>query len=314
MLPLIVIFIPVLVIWFVRHTFWKCNKTYDVREKVVLITGASSGLGEACAWKFAKAGAKVILCARNMDRLQRIRNEIIKQVDQVEDPKLLYLDLNVESNISKMMEEALKLYGCIDILINNAGISFRGAVQDTTIDVHRNLMNVNYFGAVVLTRAVLPSMVNRKAGHIVTVSSVQGKIAIPYRSAYAASKHACEAFFNCLRSEIADSNIFVTVVSPGYIHTNLSLNAVTSDGTSYGVLDSTTANGMHPTYVAGQIVDAVETRQEQVILADFKSNIAIILNCIWSSLFYKIMKKRAKNEKDTLWCVEEIVELENAMA
>lgn len=132
------------------------------------------------------------------------------------------------------MKSILSIANHIDILVNNAGISCRGNVLTTDLEVYQQLMLTNFFGQVALTKAILPSMVDKRSGHIVVVSSVQGVMAIPSRSAYAASKHATQAFFDSLRAEVADYNVNVTVVSPGYIKTELSLNALTGSGGKYG--------------------------------------------------------------------------------
>ncbi|KAJ8319109.1 hypothetical protein KUTeg_004200 [Tegillarca granosa] len=190
------------------------KKKKDVRGKVVLITGATSGLGE------------VILAGRNKEKLQQVKDSLQQQkVDNAYCPGVIQLDLEKIQTLPEKVEEAVKIFGQIDILINNAGISYRGVVADTQLDVDVKLMTVNYFAQVALTKAVLSKMLTQGSGCIIGISSVQGKIAIPYRSAYAASKHAFQAFYDTLRAEIAEDNINVIVISPGYIKTNLSHNA-----------------------------------------------------------------------------------------
>lgn len=163
------------------------------------------------------------------------------------------IDLSELNSIPGQVSSVLAIFGHIDILINNGGISNRGAVNETNVDVDIKVMLVNYFGTVALTKgkvivnccicvsnelfvllAVLPTMLARGSGHVVAVSSVQGRIAIPNRSAYAASKHALQAFCDTLRAEVSSHGIKVTVVSPGYIQTKLSLNALTGSGQTYG--------------------------------------------------------------------------------
>ncbi|XP_065066365.1 dehydrogenase/reductase SDR family member 7B-like [Rhopilema esculentum] len=301
MLPLIVFVVPCFVLWWLKKTIFKPRKVFDVKDKVVLITGASSGLGKACAYRFAEAGAKLILSARNVEKLEEVKDSIIKRysLDSALGPKVIPIDLSDCESITKAAELALMAYGHIDILINNAGISCRGSIVQTKMEVHRQLMNVNYFGPLLLTKSLLPSMIERKEGHIVGISTVQGKIAIPFRSPYTASKHAFDAFFTCLRSEVASSNINVTLISPGYIRTNLSINARTSDGTQYGSLDPTTAAGMEPGHVAEEILSAVECLQEDVVIADMKANLAILLKTLWPSLLSRVMKKRAQKEEQS---------------
>lgn len=149
-------------------------------------------------------------------------------------PIILPLDLSDLNSIGGKVQSVLEIHGAIDILVNNGGISVRGDALSTAIDVDIRIMLVNYFGSVALTKACLPSMMARKEGRIVSISSVQGKFAIPHRSAYSASKHAMQAFCDSLRAEVAKDNIKVTLISPGYINTALSLNALTGTGASYG--------------------------------------------------------------------------------
>ncbi|XP_034503293.1 dehydrogenase/reductase SDR family member 7B isoform X2 [Ailuropoda melanoleuca] len=199
--------------------------------------------------------------------------------------------------IAAATAEILQCFGHVDVLINNAGISYRGAIVDTTTDVDKKVMETNYFGPVALTKALLPSMIKRRQGHIVAISSVQGKISIPFRSAYAASKHATQAFFDCLRAEMEQYEIEVTVISPGYIHTNLSLNAVTADGSTYGVMDKTTAQGRSPAEVARDVLAAVGKKKKDVILADLLPSLAIYLRTLAPGLFFRLMASRARKER-----------------
>ncbi|XP_016117829.1 dehydrogenase/reductase SDR family member 7B-like, partial [Sinocyclocheilus grahami] len=143
---------------------------------------------------------------------------------------------------------------------------------------------------------ILPSMVDRRSGHIVVISSVQGKISIPYRSAYSASKHATQAYFDCLRAEVEQLGLAVSVISPGYIRTNLSINAVTGDGSNYGVMDKTTARGSDPVDVAGAVLKAVCHKQKDVVLAGLLPTAAIYLRTLWPALYFRLMASRAIKE------------------
>jgi dehydrogenase/reductase SDR family protein 7B len=154
---------------------------------------------------------------------------------------------------------------------------------------HSHLMDTNYLGTVALTKAVLPSMIAQKSGTICTVSSVQGVLAVPERTAYAASKHAVQGFFNSLRLEVADHNIDVTLALPGYVATQLSQNALTADGGLYGRTDDTTANGMTPAYVSYQIVNAISKRVQSVLIADTATSIAVYLDRWFPSLMFHVV-------------------------
>lgn len=280
---------------------WVSRRRTSVRGKVVLITGASSGVGEACAHVFYKAGAKVILCARREAELMRVKAELIasnatKHKNNIE-PEVIILDLADLDSIPDIAERAIRIHGHVDILINNGGLSNRGSVMATALSVHAHLMQVNYLGTVAITKGILPSMLSTGYGHVVGVSSVQGKIAIPNRSAYAASKHAMQAFLDCLRSELSHKNIHVSVVSPGYIKTSLSLNALAADGTKHGVMDPTTASGMEPSEVACEILRAVTHQHKEIILAPRLHGIAVIIRNLFPSIYFKIMSNRARKER-----------------
>lgn len=273
----------------------------SVQGAVVVITGASSGLGKECARVFHAAGARLVLCGRDAARLQQVVQELTASSTNTQKqtftPRTVVFDLAKADTVDRAAEEILKCYGQVDVLINNAGISYRGNILETDISVQRDVMEINYFGPVALTQALLPSMVQRRSGHIVVISSVQGKISIPYRSAYAASKHATQAYFDCLRAEIECHGIPVTVISPGYIRTNLSLNAVTGDGSKYGVLDKTTATGMDPRDVACAVLKAVRHSSKDVVLAGPLPTVAIYLRTLWPSIFFKLMSSRARKEQ-----------------
>ncbi|KAI1285989.1 Dehydrogenase/reductase SDR family protein 7-like [Halotydeus destructor] len=264
----------------------------SLHGKVVLITGASSGLGEALAEVFSDAGCRLVLAARRIPELERVRDKLTK--DGCDPPRVIQMDLSNLQDTSEKAKEAIKFYGHIDILINNAGMSYRGKVNETKVDVDMQLMLVNYFGQVALTKAILPSMVENRNGTIVAISSIQGKLAIPFRSAYAASKHAFQAFFDTLRSEVSTDGINVCVVSPGYINTNLSLNAVTGSGSSYGKMDSATESGMSSKAVASQVYNAVITGEKDLVIAPIHHKLMILIRACFPWLYFLIMRYRAK--------------------
>lgn len=243
-----------------------------------------------------------MLCGRDASRLQQVVQELTTESPQTQSkltyaPKTVVFDLADTAAVDRAAEEILGCYGRVDVLINNAGISYRGNIVDTQLSVQRDVMETNYFGPVALTQALLPSMIQRRGGHIVVISSVQGKIAIPCRSAYAASKHATQAYFDCLRAEIHQFGIPVTVISPGYIRTNLSINAVTADGSKHGVLDKTTAAGRDPRDVARSVLRAVRLRSKDVVLAGPAPTLAVYLRTLCPALFFRIMASRARKEQ-----------------
>ncbi|KAJ8389680.1 hypothetical protein AAFF_G00115560 [Aldrovandia affinis] len=271
-----------------------------IQDAVVVITGASSGLGKECARVFHAAGARLILCGRDRTRLQELIQELKEGADikqKTYTPCTVTFDLSDTSVVASAAEEILKCYGHVDILINNAGVSYRGTILSTNVDVHKEVMGINYFGPVALTQAILPSMVQRRSGHVAVISSVQGKIAIPFRSAYAASKHATQAYFDCLRAEVQQYGIAVSVFSPGYIRTNLSLNAVTGDGSRYGAMDKNTAKGRDPLEVAEAVLRAIGCKKKDVLLAGPLPMLAIYIRTLCPQLFFKLMASRARKEQ-----------------
>ncbi|XP_053133124.1 dehydrogenase/reductase SDR family member 7B isoform X3 [Hemicordylus capensis] len=275
------------------------GKAY-LKDAVVVITGATSGLGKECAKAFHAAGSKLVLCGRNGERLQDLLRELSAAAGHPKNPHkhhTVIFDLSDIKAVVNAAGEILKCVDHVDILINNAGISYRGTILDTVVEVDRKVMETNYFGPIALTKAILPSMIKRRQGHIVAISSVQGKIGIPFRSAYAASKHATQAFFDCLRAEVEQYNVEVTVVSPGYIQTNLSLNAITADGTQYGVMDKTTREGAAAAEVAQAVLHAVGEKKKEVLIAGFLPALAVYLRTLCPRLFFTAMAARARKEK-----------------
>uniref|UniRef100_A0A8I5UNA4 Dehydrogenase/reductase SDR family member 7B n=1 Tax=Pongo abelii TaxID=9601 RepID=A0A8I5UNA4_PONAB len=264
---------------------WVRGKAY-LRNAVVVITGATSGLGKGGSWRQCCQGAGVSQPGMRSG-----------PTVQTHKPYLVTFDLTDSGAVVAAAAEILQCFGYVDILVNNAGISYRGTIMDTTVDVDKRVMETNYFGPVALTKALLPSMIKRRQGHIVAISSIQGKISIPFRSAYAASKHATQAFFDCLRAEMEQYEIEVTVISPGYIHTNLSVNAITADGSRYGVMDTTTAQGRSPVEVAQDVLAAVGKKKKDVILADLLPSLAVYLRTLAPGLFFSLMASRARKER-----------------
>jgi len=292
------IFVPYLIYQFLGYL--KEQKYRDcLPGKIVVITGASSGLGEQLAHTFYKAGCKLILCARRKDELDRVRSELLATCSQktVYPPIVFPLNVADLESMSQKVAQILEIYGYIDILINNAGLSVRSSCLECVDDVDIKLMMVNYFGTVKLTKCLLPSMLARKEGRIVCIGSVQGKFSLPNRSSYAASKHALQAFCDSLRAEVYDSNIKVTLISPGYIKTNLSNNALTGSGKLYGKLDDTTAKGTSPEEMSRLILKAILRDKKDVVIAGLAPKLAIWLRSLLPEIYFAIMARRARKER-----------------
>jgi short-subunit dehydrogenase len=230
-------------------------------NKIVWITGASSGIGEALAHAYARQGAKVILSARRREELERVQKEIGEAQCYV-----LPLDLVEPATFEAKTAEAIGVFGHIDVMVHNGGISQRSWVLETPIEVHRRIMEVDFFGYVGLTRALLPHFQDRKSGHFVVISSVMGKIGTPMRSAYAAAKHALHGFFDCLRAEVWKDNILVTIICPGYIVTNVTINALTASGEKLGKDGKNNKGGYPADKTADQILAAVSAKKYEVFV------------------------------------------------
>jgi len=268
--------------------------------KVVVITGASSGLGEALAHAFYKEGCRLIIASRRTSELSRVRDEILSSCfrkGKVFPPVIVQLDLSEMEKIHDVTNTILGIYGHVDILVNNAGVSYRGEICETAPDVDARIMNINYLGTVMLTKGLLPSMMERKSGRILMIGSLQAKLAIPFRSAYAASKHALQAFSDCLRAEASSYNIGVTVVNPGYIKTNLSLNALTGTGEQYGQMDKNTETGIDATKAALRIVTVVKRKQDELLLCAWYYHIIVYVRALFPQMFFIFMERRATNSK-----------------
>jgi dehydrogenase/reductase SDR family member 7B len=179
---------------------------------------------------------------------------------------LLPLDLSKPLTIQSRAKKALHGFGHIDLLINNGGISQRSLVKDTSLSVDIKIINTDFLGHVALTKAVLPSMLKRRQGHIVVTSSIMGKIYTPLRSTYTAAKQALHGFFDSLRAEVSRDNIRVTIVCPTGVKTGISLNAVTGDGTKYGRMDELMAKGLTAQECADRIIGAIAAGKEEVII------------------------------------------------
>jgi len=224
-------------------------------KPVIWVTGASSGIGEATALKFAKEGYRVILSARNKAALEAVK----AKAPNPEHCIVLPLDLTDSDQFEEKVSQAISFFGQVDVMFHNGGISQRSLVRETGIDVDRKLMEVNFFGTVALTKALLPHFIERKSGHFGVITSLVGKFGSPYRSAYAASKHALHGFFDSLRAEEHKDNIAVTMICPGFIRTQVSVNAITGDGTPLNFMDDAQENGMSAEKCADHIFSALRT-------------------------------------------------------
>lgn len=258
------------------------------QDQIVWITGASSGIGKAFAKAFYKEGASLILSSRREDALNEVKDELKADDDRV---FVLPLDLTDSDSFVQKTEEALNRFGRIDMLINNGGVSQRATVMDSDMSTIRRLMEINYFGSVGLTKAVLPHMTDRKKGHILVTSSVAGKIGTKFRSGYAGSKHAVQGFFNSLRQEMYEHNVHVTLLCPGFIKTNISRNALTGDGSKFGKMGDAHSGAMTADEMVQKVMPKIMKKKEEIIVTGLKEGLAIWLQRFSPRLLNKILKR-----------------------
>lgn len=259
----------------------------NFNNKVVWITGASSGIGKALALEFSKLGAQLILSSRNEVAL----NEVKKLCDKPNNVKVLTLDLEDYTNFEPIISNAISAFGKIDILINNGGISQRSLAIDTKIEVDKRFMDINYMGAMALSKGILPHFISNKSGHFVTITSVSGKLGTPKRTAYAASKHALHGFFDSLRAEVYKDNIYVTLVCPGYIQTNLSINALVGDGSTQNTSDEALAKGITAGELAKKMIKAIAKHKNEVVIGGAKEVLSTYLKRFAPNLLTKLVRK-----------------------
>lgn len=259
-------------------------------NKTVWITGASSGIGRAAANQWAELGARVILSSRKEAALQDVANQWTEA--QQAHSLILPLDLAQSAQLPSKVEAALEWAGTIDVMVHCGGISQRSTVLETTLEVDRRVMEVDYFGTLALTKALLPHFVERQSGQFVVVTSLMGLFSSPLRSGYCGAKHALHGFFESLRAEHHDDGIGVTMVCPGFIHTNISMNAVVGDGSQQGTMDAKTGAGLTPEACAARMIRAVQRRKPEVLIGRFEI-VGAYLKRFAPRLMRRIVRKAA---------------------
>ena len=259
----------------------------EFANKVVWITGASSGIGEALTYEFARKGASLVLSARRVAELERVKEGCPETAGKI---MVLPLDLTHIDSFGEAFQQVMEEMGKVDVLVNNAGFSQRGLTRETAFEVDRKLMEVDFFGQIALTKTVLPHMIERKSGHFVVMSSLTGKFGYPQRSAYAAAKHALQGFFETLYLEEMRNGVSVTIANPGGIRTDISKNAMTADGGTHGKMDPLQAQGMSPEKCARIIVSAVQRKKFEVVIGNAKERMAVLLKRFVPSVFHGIAK------------------------
>jgi short-subunit dehydrogenase len=262
------------------------NKNDKQETKVVWITGASSGIGEALTYAYAQQGARLILSSRNKRALERVRENCAHTQSEIH---ILPLDLSKLRTLNKKANHAQKIYGKIDVMVHNAGVASRDLAANIDLDTDQKIMNTNYFGCVVITKALLPSMLARKSGQFIVVSSVSGIYGVPKLSSYSASKHALHGFFESLRAEVTKDNIKITMAIPGFVKTPITVNALNGDGSKHGKMMEVQDRGLNPSHVALTILDAASKNKEEVLIGKLEL-LGVYCKRLFPDLFSKIIR------------------------
>lgn len=270
-----------------KHTKHKHIRQDSMRDPVVWITGASSGIGEALAKQFAAQGAQVVLSARRAEQLERVQAQLLHPEKHL----IVPLDVTDYAGLADAYAQVLTQTGRVDCLINNAGVSQRALICDTTDETDRKLMEIDYFAPVALTRLVLPQLLKQGSGHVIFISSVAGLLGTQYRASYAAAKGAIHLWANSLRAELADQGLRVSVIFPGFVKTNVSVAALTGGGTALGSMDEAQANAMTADAFAKQAVEALQAGRDYIVIGGLKEKAGVWLSRLAPTLMYKMIRK-----------------------
>nr|XP_020482266.1 dehydrogenase/reductase SDR family member 7C-A-like [Labrus bergylta] len=273
-----------------------------VKNKVVVITDAVSGVGTECAHLFHKGGARLILCGASWDKLESLYDSLTNDADPRETfaPKLVILDFSDMDSVEEMVSEVVECYGCVDVLICNSSVKLKAPVQSVSLELDRNIMDINYFGPSSLAKGVLPTMICRRSGHIVLVTSIHGRLAVPFRSSYTASKHAAQAFFDCLRAEVEEYGILVSTVSHTFINTSEPLpvkESAPKANTLSAFIASQLTHGVRPSILANEIMQTVNRKKKEVVLAHPVPRVALLLRSLLPSFLFAVLAAGVKDSE-----------------
>lgn len=265
-----------------------------LKDKVVIITGATSGIGEACALIFGNEGAKIVITGRSQAKLDRSSSRLRENGIEV---LSILADAGCEADNERMAEETLAKFGRIDILINNAGISMRALFQDLDLEVFKKVIDTNFWGTIYATKYCLPAILKSK-GSIIGISSINGYRGTPARTAYTASKYAINGFFESLRTEIMNKGVHVMVASPGFTSSNIRTNALTAHGETQGDSPRDEGSMMSPEQVAEEILKATLKRKRDLVLTT-QGKLAVFLNKWIPGVMDGMVYREMAKEKDS---------------
>lgn len=268
----------------------------DFKNKVVIITGASSGIGKACAEELARRGAHLVLGARQYVTLCEITASLEAQfgIKAI----AIQTDVSKEADCQTLITQAVQTFGRIDVLINNAGISMRALFNDLDLDVLRNLMDVNFWGTVYCTKYAMPEILKSK-GSIVGVSSIAGYRGLPGRTGYSASKFAMNGFMESLRTEVLHSGVHVMVACPGFTASNIRVAALAKDGSAHGETSMEEGEMMTAEEVAHHMIEGIAARKRTLVMTA-QGKLTVLLNKLWPSLADRLVFKHFTKEKNPL--------------
>jgi len=269
-------------------------KPSSLKNKVAIITGASSGIGKALAFEFANQGAKVVLAARRADKLQEVEKQLL---DSGGEAFAVVADVSVEKDCEKLIRTSLEKYGRIDMLINNAGISMRALFADVEMAVIKKLMQINFWGTVYCSKFALPHLLESK-GTLVGVSSIAGYVGLPARTAYSASKFAMHGFLEALRTENLEKGLKVLIACPGFTASNIRNSALTAHGDAQGESPRKEEKMMSAEEVAQEIIKAINQEKQSLILT-LEGKMAVFLKKIWPKLIQKLVFNKLKKEANS---------------
>ncbi len=255
--------------------------------KVAWITGASSGIGEALVYEFSKMGVKIIASSNDITGLERVKCSCKEYSSNV---ICVPFDLSQTSEIESLVEKYLNELGRIDFLLNMGGISQRARIDETPLWLDRKIFEINYFGTIALTKAVLPFMIRQKSGHILATSSISGRFGFPLRAAYSASKQALHGFFETLYLENKKFNIRSSVIIPGRVRTNISFHALNGEGIAQGKMDEGLANGISPEKAARIIIRGIVMNKREILVGSSEL-ILLYIRRVFPWLFFRIADK-----------------------
>jgi dehydrogenase/reductase SDR family protein 7B len=251
----------------------------------IWITGASSGLGREMAVQALSQGAKVVISARRRDALEAVR----AASGRPGNAEIVVLDQSSLAESASAAREAMKAFGGLDLIVLNGGVSQRSLAIETDLKVDEQLMTVNYFANVAIVKAILPELIAQPSAKIGVISSLVGRVGSPYRSGYAASKHALHGFFDSLRAEIPET-VSITMVCPGFVKTDVSVNALTGDGSPLGTMDNAQARGLDVRSSAARALHAIDSRKLEVYIAGPEGK-AIWLQRFAPALLARMLRK-----------------------